>query len=451
MTDIETMSDGLNRLVKIALDTGEATSIEEAESIFGAYRMQIVVGAGVEDNPVLQAALLTAVNCGVRSFLGGVSVVGTRGGLKVALPQLARVSEAVQSLGASLSDRVDSTPPTLVIGDVDAGPLEPFALRATFANWCGGVVPVRSDIRLAENGQFTPAGVLAGALGVSEIFQRVRASTPAACRRPAGLDLWDLRRDWMRGDDAPRPDRLPSEIWLVGLGNLGQAYLWTLGLLPYGANAARLVLQDTDVVAVSNMSTSMLTTRRLVGQMKTRAMAEWAGTRGFQATIIERDFAANFTIGPREPCVALIGVDNALARQAVEEVGFQRVIEAGLGKGPQDFLGVNMHTFPSSRPAREIWAETGPSDADLTQPAYRAMLERTGDRCGITRLAGRSIGAPFVGSVAASLAIAEIMRLCLGGCSYEFVSCHLRDLHDLVAITGPQDKAFNPGGVAAAA
>jgi hypothetical protein len=111
MTDIETMSDGLNRLVKIALDTGEATSIEEAESIFGAYRMQIVVGAGVEDNPVLQAALLTAVNCGVRAFLGGVSVVGTRGGLKVALPQLAGVSEAVQSLGARLSDRVDSTPP----------------------------------------------------------------------------------------------------------------------------------------------------------------------------------------------------------------------------------------------------------------------------------------------------------------------------------------------------
>jgi hypothetical protein len=48
-------------------------------------------------------------------------------------------------------------------------------------------------------------------------------------------------------------------------------------------------------------------------------------------------------VGPREPSVALIGVDNELARQAVEDVGFGRVIEAGLGRGPQDFLGIDLH------------------------------------------------------------------------------------------------------------
>src|SRR5258706_10871807 len=175
----------------------------------------------------------------------------------------------------------------------------------------------------------------------------------------------------------PAPDRLPSEIWLVGMGNLGQAYLWTLGFLPYGGNAAvRLVLQDTDVVAKSNLSTSMLSTRHLIGRKKTRAMAEWAEMRGFQASIVERDFAPNFRIGPREPSVALIGVDNALARKAIEEVGFSRGIEAGLGKGPQDYLGIDLHTFPSSKPAREVWPQSGVADADITQPAYRAMVER---------------------------------------------------------------------------
>jgi hypothetical protein len=90
----------------------------------------------------------------------------------------------------------------------------------------------------------------------------------------------------------------------------------------------------------------------------------------------------------------LIGVDNALARQAVEDVGFGRVIEAGLGRGPQDFLGIDLHTFPASRPAREVWSQAGVSDADdadITLPAYRAMLEQSGDRCGTMRLAGRSI------------------------------------------------------------
>ncbi|WP_024575455.1 MULTISPECIES: ThiF family adenylyltransferase [unclassified Afipia] len=451
MTELEAMSEGLNRLVKIALDTGEASTIEEAQRIFAGYRMQIAVGGDVADSAVLQAILLTAANCGARAFLGGVSVVGACGELAVSIPGFSRIEDAVTALGAQIDDRIRPDLPTLVIGDVGGADVEPLALRATFADWCGGVIPAASGVRLAETGSFTPAGVLAGAIGVAEIFQRVRGGMPMACRRVIGLDLWDLHRDWLRGGSAPLLEHLPSEIWIVGMGNLGQAYLWTLGLLPYGRNAARLVLQDTDVVAISNLSTSMLTTRTMVGRKKTRAMAEWAEARGFETSIVERDFTPNFTIARREPSVALIGVDNALARQAVEDVGFGRVIEAGLGRGPQDFLGIDLHTFPASRPAREVWPQTGASDADITLPAYRAMLERSGDRCGTVRLAGRSIGAPFVGSAAAALAVSELVRLCTGGKSYELVSCHLRDLQDITAVVGPALPAFNPGSVAAAA
>lgn len=451
MTELEAMSEGLNRLVKIALDTGEASTIEEAQRIFTGYRMQIAVGRDVGDSAVLQAILLTAANCGARAFLGGVSVVGACGELAVLISGFSRIEDVVTALGARIDDRIRPDLPTLVIGDVDGADVEPLALRATFADWCGGVVPAASGLRLAETGSFTPAGVLAGAIGVAEIFQRVRGGTPMACRRSIGLDLWDLHRDWLRGGSAPSPEHLPSEIWIVGMGNLGQAYLWTLGLLPYGRNAARLILQDRDVVALSNLSTSMLTTRAMMGRRKTRAMAEWAEARGFETSIVERDFASNFKIDRREPSVALIGVDNALARQAVEDVGFERVIEAGLGRGPEDFLGIDLHTFPASRPAREVWPQTGAGDADITLPAYRAMLERSGDRCGTVRLAGRSIGAPFVGSAAAALAVSELVRLCIGGKSYELVSCHLRDLRDIVAVGGPALPAFNPGSVAAAA
>src|SRR5262249_25246637 len=156
----------------------------------------------------------------------------------------------------------------------------------------------------------------------------------------AGLDLWDYRRDWMRGTEAPGADRLPSSAWIVGLGNLGQAYLWTLGLLPYGEHAAELAMQDTDVLTLSNLSTSLLTYRDTMRRKKTRALADWADARGFRTAIVERPFAADFKIQPREPSVALVGVDNALARQSMEDVGFARVVEAGLGRGPQDFLGI---------------------------------------------------------------------------------------------------------------
>jgi hypothetical protein len=445
MNDLEAMSDALNRLVKIALDTGEASSIEEAERIFGNYRMQIVVGADVAHNAVLQAALLTAVNCAARGFLGGVSVVGASGVLRVMLPPFLDLETAVAGLGARRAEAPDPDVPTLAIGDVDVAGLEPLAIRVTFSHWCGGIVPAASNVRLAETGVFPPAGVLAGALGVCEIFQRVRGGAPMACRRAAGLDLWDPRRDWMRGESAPPPERLPASAWLVGMGNLGQAYLRTLALLPYGAEAADLVLQDTDILAPCNLSTSLLTTRNMMKRRKTREMAAWAETRGFRTSVVERVFTADFRVGELEPAVALIGVDNALARQSLEDVGFARIIEAGLGRGPQDFLGIDLHTFPASKTARETWPGTCASEADTAQPAYRAILERTGDRCGTVRLAGRSIGAPFVGAAAAALAIAELMRLRLGGTRYEVISCHLRDLQGRNVVPSGQKAPYNPG------
>ena len=141
----------------------------------------------------------------------------------------------------------------------------------------------------------------------------------------------------------------------------------------------------------------------------------------------------------------------ALARQAVEDVGFDRVIEAGLGRGPQDFLGLDLHTFPAAKAARQIWRETAAADPDFEQPAYRALLEQTDDRCGTVRLAGRSIGAPFVGAAAAALVIAELIRLVMGDQRHEIVSCHLRDLGVRLVMKGEPWAPSNPGSLRVAA
>lgn len=103
----------------------------------------------------------------------------------------------------------------------------------------------------------------------------------------------------------PVIERLPSSLWLIGLGNLGQAYLWTLSLLPYEKpEDVKLVLQDFDVLAESNTSTSLLTRGELVGTRKTRAMAAWAEARGFEAAIVERPFL--------QPIFALVGTNRQL-------------------------------------------------------------------------------------------------------------------------------------------
>ncbi len=451
MKDLNMLQGSLHRLVKLTLDTGEAKSLEEAEQIFERYRLQIVVGRNVLDKPVLQAALLTAVNCATRAFLGGVTVVGALEALKAPKTPSDNVKEAMVELGAQLRQEVALDVPTLVIGDVACTKLEALAVRATYHHWCAGVVPIAHSIQLSEEGDFIPAGVFAGALGVAEIFQRLRANTPMACRRATGLDLWDLGRDWMHGGEAPPLERLPSSVWLVGLGNLGQAYLWTLGLLPYKGQAAQLVLQDFDRLGPSNISTSLLSTHSQLGIPKTRVLANWAKRRGFEVSIVERAFASNFKVAKGEPSVALIGVDNAKARRSIEDVGFERVIEAGLGRGPKDFLGIDVHTFPASRGARSLWPLRARSDGDLSQPAYRAMLEQTKDPCGVVQLASRSVGAPFVGAVAAALVVSELLRLCLGAKRYEMISMHLRDLERRMTISGEPWPVFNPGCVQVAA
>ena len=77
--DTELLADRLNRMVKLAMDTGEAASVEEAEKLFSGYRLAVAVGEDVRYSATQQAALLTIVNCGRRSLLGGVEVEGIAG------------------------------------------------------------------------------------------------------------------------------------------------------------------------------------------------------------------------------------------------------------------------------------------------------------------------------------------------------------------------------------
>lgn len=446
MNALENLSDELHRTAKLALDTGEASSVDDAIRIFSAYRVQLVLGPEVAENASLQAAVLTAANCAVRTLLGGVTAVGATSALRVPLVPFTQLGEALEALGVKLATTIDAEMPTVVFGTPPTLDLEPLAVRANVRGWCGGVAPLGYNMPPNSGNDMTSAGVLAGALAVSETFQRLRGHV-AACRRPIGINLWQPEMDWLGDGAGPELTRLPSCVWLIGLGNLGQAYLWTLGFLPYGEGNLDLILQDFDLLAKSNVSTSLLTTPALVGLRKSRAMAEWSERRGFRTTIVERRFDSDFRVSALEPPVALVGVDNALARQAIEDVGFERIIEAGLGKGPQDFLGINLHTFPASKRASAVWQTANAAEADISAPAYRELLDRSGDRCGTVLLAGRSIGAPFVGAVAAALAVAELLRLASGGPRYELISCHLRDLSSRTIFRGDAWVPFNPGTV----
>lgn len=447
-------SNRLHRLVKLAMDTGEAATVTAAERIFEGYRLAIQTGPDIAKSPTLQASLLTAVNTGRRCFLGGVEVSGTLDvPLQIPWRQCRTVAEAVIDLQGRLVDVVSPEIPRILVGDarISEG-VGPFAVRATHNGWCGGVVPIDEMRSLSQAEEFTPAGILAGALGVSEAFQFVRGDNLLAGRRAVGLSLWqpDQPISWLESETGPALEFLPANLWLIGLGHLGQAYLWTLGFLPYSRpEQVQLVLQDFDELEEANESTSLLTNCEIIGRKKTRAMAAWCEERGFRTRILERRFAPNFKLDD-EPLVALCGVDNPLARAALEDVGFKRVIEAGLGTGPQEYLSFQIHNFPASRSAQERWGrldrDAGSLEHMIQQPAYQALAEEGYDQCGLTLLAGHSVGASFVGAVTSTLVIAELLRTVTGESPYEVIDGDLRSTALCRAVRGNQSQTpFNPG------
>lgn len=444
-TDIR--PDTLHRGVKMVLDTGEADTVEAAYALFETYRVSIGVGGGAALTQAGQAALLTIVNTGRRALLGGVKVIGDlQVPLLVQLPGLgSTLDDAVRALGGEHAMAVDQGAPVIWLGDdAPAG-----SLQVTFGDWRGGVFPAGEASRLAEGKDDTPAAVLAGALAVAEVFQKLRGN-PMAAEREVGLSLWDPQAPW-RAAAGPETWVAPSKLWVLGLGHLGQAFLWVLGLMPFDdPSKVELTLQDFDLLAAANDSTSVLTRPGREGVLKTRDMMSWAEARGFRVRLVERRFAGDVALDDGDPRVLFCGVDNAEARATLEDAGFDLVVDAGLGAGPQEYLAMRIQTYPGTISARDRWGGVMGSRSEEAQrlasnSGYRELSDRGIDACGLLEIASRTVGAPFVGVVAATLSLMEIARRLNGGPSMEVIDLTLRNVAGRQSVEGQALRRFNPG------
>jgi hypothetical protein len=333
-----TAADKLHRLVKQALDSGAAASIAEAEALFAGYRLALRIGEEAARDRHHQAALLTAVALARRVFLGGVSVAPLPDApLAVPLPFGATLAEAIVGLGASISEPAAGTP-VIEIGGAPSARRASFHVRAVFAGWRGGIVPAPAKAAPVPAPVMALAPMLAAAFAVNEAFLYVSGHVGVAGRRAVGLSLWDPAPacDWL-GATVTEPvlSLLPARLWLIGLGHLGQAYLWALGLLPFARpQDLSLILQDIDIITPSTESTSILSDFTLINVKKTRAMAAWAERRGFSTVIHERLFDASFRRQDDEPAVALCGLDNGAGRQSIKSAStswWRRGSAAGTG------------------------------------------------------------------------------------------------------------------------
>ena len=441
--------ESMNRTAKLFMDRNEVDDYAEALAKLEGFRLAVACGQEVLFSAAHQSALLTLVNAGRRTFLGGI-FVELPGDAPVLVPHV--IAPSLASAVIALGGRTETASPDvprIVIGSADAPAARP-SWQLTWDGWRGGVIPCRENSRLPERGNMALAPILASAIALSEAFQHFDKRFMAG-KRAAGMSLWQPGADW-RQEDPTEPEirYLPQSLWLLGLGNLGQAYLWLLGALAYpNGQKPELILQDFDFISAANDSTSLLSSSAFVGHRKARAMATWGETFGWKTAIVERRYGSWTKRIDDEPAVALCGFDNALARAALEVTGFDLVIEAGLGSGVGAFMNFTIHAFPATRRARDIWNQDGEVQASplSNARAYADLLEQGAiDDCGLALLQSRSVGVPFVGLTAAAFVVAELLRRLHGGRAFEVLAGSLLDLDSIDAVE-QQATAF-PGAYA---
>ncbi len=439
--------DEIDRLAKALVDSGKVPSFDAARSSLHSISLHLILGQGVESSSTLQAAVMTAVNVGSRAFQGGVFVYGISDQpCLIQWPTTTNLKYVLTELGAEACEQALPENATYIVrfGQTKQPILSKTDLQMTFNGWSSGVIPSIEHQRLPEAIECAPAGIFAGSIAVSELFQNAFFNRIAG-RRITGMSLRTPEVNWLEAEPGPPIQSLPANYWLIGLGHLGQAYLWTIGLLPYQSpSKVSLFLQDTDEIKTANISTSPLTTLNMVGKNKTRACANWMESLGFHTRLVERKFGPHSKVAIDEPQLALCGVDNPEARAALEEVGFQRIIEAGLGSHHSKFLEFQIHTFPSQVKAKQRWARSNDLDvADTTPLGYMQLAEEGVDQCGLLEIAGRAVGAAFVGCAVAALVIAQAIRMVDGLPMQSVVSGSLGDLRDISSQLSTQQN-FQP-------
>jgi hypothetical protein len=223
----------LTRIAKSLVDS-EGIPFDEAQARLHKLTLEIVVGNNAT-SLTAHSAILTAISVASRTFIGGVRVAGyTAQSLNAAFPLSSTMLDAAAfEVGASDFDGEASH--RIIIGSSGVV-AQPGDIWTGWQGWQGAAATHSLECDIGDN---PLTGIAAGALAVSVAFNTARNLNASD---QAVVNLWPT----VEGEATPNFAEifLPGALWIVGLGNLGQAYLWALSSLPYAdPNQVALVLQ----------------------------------------------------------------------------------------------------------------------------------------------------------------------------------------------------------------
>ena len=264
---VNTGNDGmksmrLSRISKLLVDRDDM-SVKDALTWRRDQKVALVCGADVGASHTLQVAVLTAARLAKRCFPGAVRVVlDDRLAASPLLPwpsmgltfgqALSRAAGRRRLLSGHRDHSRERDGTAIVFGDANAPDT---ALRVTFDGWIAATGPAEMVARLPERSNCVLSGILASSLAVSEIFMSCMGVSVAATRRRITHSLWrpgaDVLDPEARGVSI---EFLPRALWVLGLGHLGNAYLWAIAALQHpDPGEVEVVLNDFDRVEPENV------------------------------------------------------------------------------------------------------------------------------------------------------------------------------------------------------
>jgi hypothetical protein len=396
----------------------------EAEAILRSLTLKLVIDAASCRSVAFQAAFLTAFNTGNRAFLGGVSVeMPADIGLHLPLPGLRSLNEALRFTG--FAPREISAPSQTIY--FRHTPVEPGAnsYRVDCDGWRGVVsdFDCPANFEYGNSDDIALGGIFAGGLAVHRCFLKAVNIPARSLESPLGLSLWSPGSDWQKPVSlSPLLCNLPKQFWVLGLGHLGQAFLWNLALLPFpNRQEVRFLLQDFDVIETANVGSGLLCAPGAAESKKVRHCAGWLENLEFATTITERKYTEHDRRGEDEPGIALCGFDRARPRSFLGKTGFGMVVECGLGDSLADFDCIHIRTFPNSQDSPEsLWGKMQDDPRKITNEDL-ALFSEGQHECGQLAIdtAGKAVSTSFVGAMAGALVVSELLRVFNGGHSYE--------------------------------
>ena len=405
----------------------------KAKEILSSLKLYINCGQDIYKSKILQAALLTAVNTGSRAFLGGVYVyIPANVECLIDWPRAKALDKIVKSLGGNIVDKNIDIEEAIYIGQ-EKGKTDCYRVIAN--EWQGGLLVPGDKIELPLNcfdAKLCCGGIAAAAITVGLMFLKKTTIDSLALLESRGISLWKPDLNWYDNESGgPKLKYLPKKYWALGLGHLGQAYLWNINFLPYKNTSEIIIyLQDADKIIKANIDSGLLTNKGSVDKLKTRICQKFLEQRGFQTRVIERKFDKYFKVNKieNEPLVALCGFDNPESRMALENSGFDYIVNCGLGATLDSFYDIIVDSLPNPEFYKLLTTQANIKTDIKHKTVNKILNEESKDICGILNIANKAISTSFVGALASSFVLGDILRGLNGGNRYIKTNCNLRDI-----------------------